>query len=179
MNKRIDEFLESVLITENTTIVGVKNYNKYIIEEYINFLNTYFNIQPQNLKIKVNKRINKRTFGYINLSKLRNGKNEIVIESKGTNYMLSMITHEYTHIVQYLKNNLDGKDDNIYWKGKEYISVEDYNNLDYNAYSKLPWEKEALENQKKIPDLFINGNHLDKLLGKDDSLDYIINNNLL
>lgn len=70
------------------------------------------------------------------------------------------LSHELTHIKQFLFGELLVKDEHFYWKGKRDISVNEYNligkNLKkkYKLYENLGWEKEALQNQESIPKKF-------------------------
>jgi len=67
----------------------------------------------------------------------------------------------------------------ILWKGKEYITAKDYNNLmksNPKEYVKLPWEIEANNNMNNLYSTFINSKYWKDLKGKDTTLDYIIDN---
>jgi hypothetical protein len=47
---------------------------------------------------------------------------------------------------------------------------------DIQTYMKLPWEAEANQNMNSLYSAFIGSKHWKELKGKDDTMDYIIDN---
>jgi len=157
-------------------ILEDKKYKKLLIDSYKEFLKDFFKVN-----IKVNIKILKRTksdyFGDVDIGMLRSKKYVIKVED-GYNF-LHYISHEYTHIAQFLRGDLDIEDGFIIWKGKKFMSTNDYSNINnFDEYKKLPWEKEAYENQEKLPKKFLNSSFCSDLKGKDATLDFGIENNL-
>lgn len=178
----IENFLEEKYnLNEKLSITGTSKskYNKIIIEDFVNYILDKYNIQIPKLKIKIIKKINKKTFGYVDLYSLEKGIYEIKIEDGGTIYILSLISHELTHIIQYLTNKLNYEDNMIVWNNKPYITLEDYNSLDIENYKKLPWEKEAYDNQDKLFNEYKSKTKFSNIKNKDTTLDFLIDNDLL
>lgn len=119
-----------------------------------------------------------KSFGYVRPADLEKGKYEVHFEAGGSRAALGAIAHELTHVLQYLRGDLDVVDGTFVWKKTPALSVEEYNGLGYSDYSKLPWEKEAIRAQKTKADEFI-GTKLQELKGADPSLDFIIDHGWL
>lgn len=155
--------------------------NKIVFDKYIEFLKEKLNIN-KNIKLIIKKNVGKQQIGHISLSDIEKPIYEVTILESGLKYMLGVIAHEMTHIKQIINKELTNKDDIILWNKKEIINNEDYINLglkNFDKYKLLPWEKEAYHNQDLMPNEFKKSKYYTELKGKNDTLDYLINNDLL
>ena len=167
----------------------MKNFKYFLVENsnasykllYKAVIDFYKNYASYQAKITLRTlRANKRTFGDITLNddSLLKHKFSIAIDyNAGTRYAIGSLLHELTHTKQVVKGELSlNKDRNfIVWKGKEHTEAKHYNNLkSYDEYSKLPWEKEAINNRDNLVDKFIESKYFKALRGKNSTLDFII-----
>ena len=95
--------------------------------------------------------------------------------------IIQSMIHELTHVKQVSKGELLPNKDYtaILWKGKEYINAKEYGKLmksDIQSYMKLPWEVEANKNMNGLYSSFIGSKYWKELRGKDETLDYIMDN---
>jgi len=95
--------------------------------------------------------------------------------------IIQAMIHELTHVKQVSKGELLPNKDYtaIVWKGKEYINVKEYGKLmksDVASYKKLPWEIEAESNMSGLYSSFIASKYWKGLKGKDETMDFIIDN---
>ena len=157
----------------------IKNYEKLLFEAYIEFLKDYYKVN-KNIEISFRKPNKKKYFGFIDLVALQSGKNKIIVEN--TPYgILGKIGHEFTHIAQFLRGDLNYTKDekSLLWKGKEFITIKEYSKIsDMNEHKKLPWEKEAYAQQDILPGKFKESKFLNDIIGQDASLDFGIENDL-
>jgi hypothetical protein len=166
-------------LVEYKLLGTLKKYEKIIINNYLDFLNDYFNLNI-NVEVSFRKPSTKRLFGWIDLIGLKNKKYKIIVENT-QHERLNKIAHEFTHIAQFIKGDLDyTKDEKTFlWKGKENLTIKEYNSItNYNEYKKVPWEKEAYENQEKLPVKYQSSDFFKKLKGIDPTIDFMIDNNL-
>ncbi len=121
-----------------------------------------------------------KNFGYVRHDDLGKGSYDVYFDSSpGISALtLGYVAHELTHVLQYVRGDLSFKGDTFIWKGKPAIKAVDYNKLSHAQYAKLPWELEAIKNQKTKGREFVS-TRLKDLKGRDPTLDYIIDNNLL
>lgn len=153
------------------------NWLSLIIESYIKFI-----LGEENIDINVEVKLRKiKKTAYIELKRAVL-KNEYILninKDSSLNVMLSFIAHELEHAIQIKKGYLDNDDEYITWKGKKYIKINDYNNLepskDFNKYKDLPWEKLARISQKKYPGLYKKSGELEKLAKIDPTINFIVN----
>ena len=106
------------------------------------------------IKLK-NKKSNSRSFGHITLSKT----SEIYVDTDAwLELVIARIIHEVTHIKQVDRNELSATPDHKYilWHGKPFISVSDYQKLNYDEHAKMPWEEEAYKNMKSLKVEFLS-----------------------
>jgi len=170
---------QEIAIQEDFKYTGkLKPYQVLLFTAYTEFLQDYF---ETNITLKISFRKPKKDyFGDVDLNKLK--KKNYTITMENTPYgILGRIGHEFTHISQYLKGELNTSDNKkfITWKGEDYISIEDYNNIkDMPTYKALPWETEAYSNQEKIPVLFKKSKSLKNILGQNTTLDFGVENDL-
>jgi len=162
---------------ENKLLGKLKPYEKLLFNAYIDFLQDYYKTNI-NVEISFRKPNTKKFFGWIDLIGLQNKKYKIIVEHTLTG-VLGKIGHEFTHINQFLKGDLNYSEDEkfIIWKKKEFMTVKEYAKInDFNTYSKIPWEKEAYKMQDKLPPLFFKSKYYKDLKGKDTTLDYLMDN---
>ena len=173
--KKFKEFLIE------TKLLGVKEkYKKDIYKNYVEFLKDEFNVS-QDIELSIRKPSKSVMFGYIDLVSMSKGKYKIIVKEGGLSIVLGRIAHEYTHIKQYLKGQLNYTDDlqHIIWKNKEYISVKELQKVtkDLSEYMKLPWEAEAYKNQDDFPELYSKSKHFKELHSSaDDNMKFVLDN---
>ncbi len=144
---------------------------KIIYNAYNLFLCKELGINKK-VKMSIVKKVSAKTFGYVDLNNKLDYK--VKVESGSLTYTLGNLAHEFTHIKQIQNKELTSDDGTtIKWKGKDVITGEEYNKLSYDEYAKLPWEEEAIANQTKFTDKFLETDFLD-LEGTNDELDFII-----
>lgn len=147
----------------------VPKYIKPLLDSFIPYCNSILGINDGvNLDI-IFRKVPKNQIGFVNFSKIINGKNEIIIDSEmGYTAMLYTLAHELIHIKQIKGGELSVVGGFFYWKSRVNISVLEYNkiskNYDFDKYSKLEWEKEAYENMYIIPKQFKSSNELSDLV---------------
>ena len=156
------------LITEKSDTFSI------IYDHYSKWLEKEFKLSKP-IKLSVVKKINAKTFGYVDLKSIDKPKYNIKVESGALIWLLGNIAHEATHLKQIDRKELTHNEDIIVWKGKEFINVNEYNLLSYDEYAKLPWEVEAIKNQTKLSQQYIKKT-ITELKGKTSSLDFIIDN---
>lgn len=97
---------------------------------------------------------------------------------------IKSLFHELVHVKQIANGELLPADDykSILWNGKQHITVPEYNKImkvaykDPSKYNELPWEKEAIESSEKLTKDFVGSTEWNALRGKDDNLDFILDN---
>jgi hypothetical protein len=159
----------------------LKPYEKLIVNSVVSFMRDKFGINP---KIIVKKKEKKGLIGDISLSdtSVKGGKFYLHFNpNQSYKMIIKSLIHELTHVKQVSKGELLPNKDytSILWKGKEYITVKDYNKLMKKSptdYTKLPWEVEANNNMRGLYTQFINSKWWKGLRGKDQTLDYIMDN---
>jgi hypothetical protein len=157
---------------------GIKPFEKILFQSVIDFCIDKFKIKA---KIKLKSKPIKKTFGDISLNKdsINNSNFTVHYNNKsGYKFNISALIHELVHVKQVVKKELGISDDykQITWKGKEIISVSEYNKLVYQEYSDLPFEKEAIIKSETMKNEYLNSKFFKGLKGKDNTLDIIIDN---
>lgn len=159
---------------------GFSLYFKIIYLDFISFLKDEYNI-TETIKLKAQPK-RKVAVGDVNLGEMMSGIFNITTKGdRGVSVTLINIAHEMTHIKQFLRGELGASESgtHITWKNKMYISVEDYNSITYTKYKNLPWEKEAIEQSKSLFKQYEVSGRIDLLTGKNNTLDYLISNDLV
>jgi hypothetical protein len=159
----------------------LKSHEKLIVNSVVSFIKDKFGINP---KIIVKKKEKKGLIGDISLSdtSVKGGKFYLHYNpNQSYTMIIQSLIHELTHVKQVSKGELLPNKDytSILWKGKEYIAVKDYNKLMKKSptdYMKLPWEVEANSNMTSLYPQFIQSKYWKGLSGKDQTLDYIMDN---
>jgi hypothetical protein len=164
----------------NEKLIGkLKPYESSLIYGYLDFLKDHFNVQKE-VNIILKKPDSKTDFGYIDLISMSRGKYDIVIKYEfGT--MLGHIAHEFTHVKQYLKGELDYTPDLnfVIWKKEPFISIKDLSKTtkDLVKYKELPWEAEAYKNQLLLPEKFKKSQYFKNLYqNADATLIFVLDN---
>ncbi len=155
--------------------------NKIVFDKYIDFLKEKLNINKK-IKLEIKKSVGKQQIGHVSLTEIEVPIYKVVVLDGGLNYMLGIIAHEMTHIKQIIYKELTCKDDVILWKNKEIINNRGYINLgikNFDKYKLLPWEKEAYYNQDLLPKEFKKSKYYIELKNVNDTIEYLINNDLL
>lgn len=94
---------------------------------------------------------------------LSKGKYKIIVENISYG-ILGKICHEFTHCVQYKEERLSYSDNIVIWKGKEFITIEELNEItNFDEYKKLHWEEEAYKMQEILPALFLKSDYIEEL----------------
>jgi hypothetical protein len=162
---------------ENKLLGKLKPHEKLLFNAYIDFLQEYYKTNI-NLEISFRKPNTRKLFGWIDLIGLQNKKYKIIVEYKPYG-MLGTVGHEFTHIHQFLRGDLGYSKDEKYilWNKKEFITVKEYSKInDFATYKKIPWEAEAYKMQDKLPGLFLKSKQFKNLKGKNETLDFLIDN---
>ena len=164
----------------NEKLIGkLQPYESKLINAYLEFLQNHFNIKKE-IDIILKKPDSKSMFGYIDLIAMSSGKYQIIIKYQfGT--MLGHIAHEFTHISQYIRGDLDYTTDRTYiiWKNEPFITIKDLekSTKDLVKYKELPWEKEAYKNQEILPDKFKKSKYFKELYDNaDPTLIFVLDN---
>jgi transposase len=125
--------------------VETAKWEKIVYQDFIDFLNEYFNT---NIKVKLKfKNLKSNEAGYVNF----NDTSIILSKNSGVEYNLGVLSHEFTHLKQIAKKELSLKDDFLYFKNKPIISKKEYENINnFKDQQNLPFEKEAYKNQKEL-----------------------------
>ena len=109
-----------------------------------------------------------KTYGSIMLSEKPKKKHVVYVDlTRGYRVLIGDILHEMTHIKQVIKKELTLDGDDIKWKGKTVSTKKDYTNVTYDSHGKLPFEKEANDNKKKV-DEFLSSKEADALRSSGD-----------
>lgn len=157
-----------------------EKYKNDIIKNFIKYGCEYLGISDNRLTIKYGKSHKNRSFGNINLSEIKNGKNTINIEKNHSfSYDLKMIAHELTHIKQIQKDELELSGDGwLVWKKNKEITIDDYGLLTYEAQRHLGWEQEAYANQESIPNEYARSKQFANLKSsvKDATARFVLDN---
>ena len=165
------------MIKEIVENVAKKKADKILNDDFLDFLKTEYKI---NKKIIIkNKRTSKKVFGVVKIHELKAGKYIIRVEVAHLKLKYDYIAHEFIHIVQFLRGDLDEKDEDVVWKGKPYILIKDYNRLSYQDYIKLPWENEAIKEADKLVNKYENSGRWKLLKGQDVNIDFMLDNELI
>jgi hypothetical protein len=152
---------------------GVSQWKKLLIDHYVDYMFTQFNDSfPLTVKLK---KMRKGLNGSMELKLINSGDNVIAVSSElGVPLLLTLIAHEAVHIKQVNDGFLSLDDSGIIWKGKTYITAQEYAVLDYETYAQLPWEHEAITKSKLIKSEYIQKKMYKELAGQDKMLDYVI-----
>ena len=171
------------LLTEDLfgTSLKMKPYEALMVNSVVSFMVDKYNFTA---KIIVKKKDKVGMIGDISLNSNSVDNNKFYLHfnpNQSYKRTIQSMLHELTHVKQVAKNELlpNKEYTAIMWKGKEYITAKDYGKLmksDIQSYMKLPWEMEADTNMKSLYPTFINSKYWKDLKGKDETLDYIIDN---
>ena len=67
---------------------------------------------------------------------------------KGNDWV-EVLAHELIHAKQYLHGELEDSEPMVhYWHGNKFVTVHEL--FDYDAYTRLPWEREAFSKQRSL-----------------------------
>ena len=163
------------------TSMKLKPHESLMVKSVVAFMMEKYGFKA---KIIVKKKERVGLIGDISLSSTSVDGNKFYLNfnpNQSYERIIQTMLHELTHVKQVSKGELlPNKDYNaILWKGKEYITAKDYGKLMKSnpaEYMKLPWEVEAVSNMKSLYSQFIKSKHWLGLKGKDNTLDYIIDN---
>ena len=100
-------------------------------------------------------------------------KNIIVVNECSFDITIKHMMHEFTHIKQKLKGELELLEETIMWKNKPFFTKTEYRKLSPKEYVNLPWEVEADKNVDLISD-FYKSPYFKNLKGQNPTLDFII-----
>ena len=167
----------TTLLTESS----LKPYEKLIIDSVVSFMTDKFSI---NAKITIKRKNNNKFIGDVSLNDNSVKLNKFTLHwnpNQSYSSIIQSLIHELTHVKQISKKELQPAKDykSLYWKGKKFISVRDYNKLmkkDARGYMKLPWEMEAETNMSNLYKVFLKSKYWKELRGKNTTLDYIMDN---
>ena len=160
-------------------------FEQPLYESFLDFLQDYYNTDVDvTLSLKKNLP-SKKFFGHVDLVEIKNKKYIITLEHIPYG-ILERIAHEFIHIKQIMRGELDYSSDlsELIWKrnGKtQIIKVEYYNNIkDYNTYKKIPWEAEAYKYQELMVKKYLKSKYFELLsTTKEPNLRFMIDNDLI
>ncbi len=171
-----------MVITESKTnhkLTTSKQLNTVLLS-VIEYYFRKYNLNNTKTRIMIT-RIPKGLGGYIDISKLKEtNKDNITLKidkSLSFNGIIRFIAHELTHASQILRNELWYTDESIMWNGEVFITLKDYNKILSNArkskdgmleYNRLPWEIDAVKNEKSSIDDYKNSMECASLRDLDD-----------
>ena len=158
---------------------SLKPHERLYYNALLNYCRDYFNISDDVVIQLKFKKPTVENFGSINLSEDSNIIK--IVNFKDFNINGADIIHEFTHIKQKLNHEIYVEKVNrryvIFWHGEPFISHSAYLRSNREAYYNFPWEVEAYENMKLLPD-FHKSPHLRNLRGSNPTLDYMFDNDL-
>jgi hypothetical protein len=163
------------------TSLKMKPHETLMVKSVISFMMDKYNFTA---KIIVKKKDKVGMIGDISLNSNSVDGNKFYLHfnpNQSYKRIIQSMIHELTHVKQVSKNELLPNKDYtaILWKGKEYITAKEYGKLmksDIQTYMKLPWEAEADKNMNGLYSTFIGSKYWKELKGKDETLDYIMDN---
>jgi hypothetical protein len=163
------------------TSLKMKPHETLMVKSVISFMMDKYNFTA---KIIVKKKDKVGMIGDISLNSNSVDGNKFYLHfnpNQSYKRIIQSMIHELTHVKQVSKNELLPNKDYtaILWKGKEYITAKEYGKLmktNIQAYMKLPWEEEADKNMNSLYSTFIGSKYWKDLKGKDETLDYIMDN---
>ena len=163
------------------TSLKMKPHEALMVKSVVSFMMDKYGF---NAKIIVKKKDKVGMIGDISLNSNSVDGNKFYLHfnpNQSYKRIIQSMIHELTHVKQVSKNELLPNKDYtaILWKGKEYITAKEYGKLmksDIQAYMKLPWEEEADKNMNSLYSTFIGSKYWKDLKGKDETLDYIMDN---
>lgn len=168
---------ESLFKVDNT----IKPYEKAINNAILNFCKEEFGFDA---KITFRKTSGNKFIGdvVLNDNSLNHNKFTVHYNSKyGYSARFKIMFHELTHVKQISNGELRPSDDwkSLLWKDDFEISVIEYKKVMKKGpeqYNLLPWEVEAIRNQKdkSLLDKFLQSSYLKDLKGSDVTIDAIL-----
>lgn len=170
-----------VFLTEETKITGkIKPYEKIVYNAMVEYLKDKFNISGD-VTLRVLKKLKLNQIGYVDISKLKEGRYIVTAKNGGINVTFFTMKHEFTHLQQYITHKLGADGDMITWNGEPYTSASEYKRMEYKQHSKLPWEVEAIKNSKdkSFDKEFEKSDYYINMRGKDPTLDYLMDEKLI
>lgn len=163
---------------------AIDKYTPPLILDFIGYCRNSIGLNNDVITINF-KQVNKNELGFVNFSKIVNGKNEVIIDKNANGnykYILQILAHELTHIKQINNKELLIKDGYFIWNQTKNLSIEDYNIIvkkyDFETYKNLDWEKEAYINQSKIVEDYLKSDSFENLINKTEepNLKFILQN---
>lgn len=157
----------------------LKNWEKLLVKSIVDYAKTTFNF---NAKIIVKKKSKNNLLGDISLSNASVNNNTFTLHynpNQSLDMQIQTLIHELTHVKQVVRGELLPTDDwkGIKWKGKLFITVAELKKIkSISDYKALPWEAEAYANMKVYDKKYKSSTFFKQLVGKDKTLDYIIQN---
>lgn len=159
----------------------LKPYETLLVKSVVSFMMDKYRFTA---KIIIKKKDSKGMIGDISLNSNSVDGNKFYLHfnpNQSYKRIIQSMIHELTHVKQVSKGELLPNKDYtaILWKGKEYINAKEYGKLmkrDIQSYMKLPWEVEANGNMNGLYSSFIGSKYWKELRGKDETLDYIMDN---
>ena len=176
--RNLQYFIKEELFYQNKKMS--KN-DKLISDSVIEYMKRKLDFNPKHISVR--KKFSDATIGDVVLSDNTLKKDKFTVHfNPDSSYImiLKALIHELTHVKQIHKKELRPDKDwqNLLWKDNYELSIRDYKKAgrDFKVYSNLPWEKEAYGNANKMLDDFLKSKEWNSLKGKDETLDFIIDN---
>lgn len=159
----------------------IKKHEKLLIDSVIEFMQDKLKFKPNRITVK--KKFSDTHIGDVVLSDASINKGKFTLHfnpNQGYRMIIGALIHELTHVKQISKGELRASEDwkSVLWKDDTELSVKDYKKAqkNYDNYKNLAWEKEAYDNQNNLKNEYISSKYFKNLKGKDDTLDFIIDN---
>lgn len=178
-----DSLLIEMLINESKVkhkLTNSKQLNK-LYSDFIQFVFEKYKIENSNARVMIT-RINKNFRGYVDIAKVseKDKSSPIIKVNKdlGANAIMKIIAHETTHAKQIIHGDLWYTDTSMQWKGKDYISLEQYQTIVKNLktpknleiYNNFPWEVEAMSNEVNIVNQYKESDNFKILMSTSDDV---------
>jgi len=171
--------VKKTIKASNRRITAVK-YDTVIYKSFVDFVKEKLGITT---KVQIQKvPESDKYFGDITLREDGNYSSFKLRISKtsGISYNLVALGHEMTHAKQIETGELELINGSVYWLGDEYISQKEYENIEYEEHSKLPWEIEATKMSRELTiDFKKSTQYSDLSNSKDANVKFIIDNDLI
>ena len=158
-------------------------FEKPLYESFLDFLQDYYNTDIE-ITLSLKKKLkDENFFGHVDLVEIKNKKYIIVLEHIPYG-ILSKIAHEFVHIKQIIRGELDHSKDykSLIWKKKKVIALDYYNSIkSFEEYKTIPWEREAYKLQEVLVKRYKKSNFF-KLLDEETiepNLRFMIDNDLV
>tara|TARA_Y100001937_G_C7115980_1_gene330144 strand:- start:553 stop:1074 length:522 start_codon:yes stop_codon:yes gene_type:complete len=159
----------------------IKKHEKLLIDSVIEFMQDKLKFKANRITVK--KKFSNTLIGDVVLSDASINKGKFTLHfnpNQSYRMIIGALIHELTHIKQISKGELSASEDwkSVLWKDGTKLSVKDYKKVqkNYDNYKNLAWEKEAYDNQNNLKNEYISSKYFKNLKGKNDTLDFIIDN---